>query len=106
KSGKKGSEEIITYTVQRGSRHQLSRIEFKGNRYFSTDLLKSRLTISTVSLFTRPRFSRRLMDADALSMKNLYMSNGFLSAKVEGQVDEGSGKKGADLIVRFNIEEG
>jgi outer membrane protein insertion porin family len=106
KSGNKGSEEIITYTVQRGSRHQLSRIEFKGNRYFSTDLLKSRLTISTVSLFTRPRFSRRLMDADALSMKNLYMSNGFLSAKVEGQVEETKGKKGGDLIVRFNIEEG
>ncbi|HET6931094.1 MAG TPA: POTRA domain-containing protein [Candidatus Acidoferrum sp.] len=106
KTQKKGSEEIITYTVQRGSRHQLSRIEFNGNRYFSTDLLKSRLSISTVSLFTRPRFSRRLMDADALSMKNLYISNGFLSARVEGQVEETKGKKGGDLIVRFNIEEG
>lgn len=106
KSGKKTSEEIITYTVQRGARHQLSRIEFNGNRYFSTDLLKSRLTISTVSLFTRPHFSRRLMDADALSMKNLYISNGFLSARVDGQVEEGQGKKGGDLIVHFNIEEG
>jgi outer membrane protein insertion porin family len=106
KSGKKGSEEVITYTVQRGSRHQLSRIELNGNRYFSTDLLKSRLTISTVSLFTRPRFSRRLMDADALSMKNLYISNGFLSAKVDGQVEETNGKKGGDLNVHFNIEEG
>ena len=106
KSGKKGTEEVITYTVQKGSRHQLSRIEFKGNRYFSTDLLKSRLTISTVSLFTRPRFSRRLMEADALSMKNLYISNGFLSAKVDGQVEEATGKKGGDLNVHFNIEEG
>ncbi|HEV8074881.1 MAG TPA: POTRA domain-containing protein [Candidatus Acidoferrum sp.] len=106
KSGRKGSEEVITYTVQRGSRHQLSRIEFKGNRYFSTDLLKSRLTISTVSLFTRQRFSRRLMDADALSMKNLYISNGFLSARVDGQVEETNGKKGGELIVHFNIEEG
>jgi len=106
KSGKKGSEEIITYTVQRGSRHQLSRIEFNGNHYFSTDLLKSRLTISTVSLFTKPRFSRRLMEADALSMKNLYISNGFLSARVEGQVEQANKKKGGDLIVHFNIEEG
>jgi len=106
KSAKKISEEVITYTVQRGSRHQLSRIEFNGNRYFSTDLLKGRLTISTVSLFTRPRFSRRLMDADALSMKNLYISNGFLSARVDGQVEETNGKKGGDLIVHFNIEEG
>src|ERR1700688_738546 len=55
KSGTKGTEEIITYTVERGTRHQLSRIEISGNHYFSTELLKSRLTISTVSLFTRPR---------------------------------------------------
>jgi len=106
KSGKKGSEEVITYTVERGSRHQLSRIEFKGNRYFSTDLLKGRLTISTVSLFTRPRFSRRLMEADALSMKNVYISNGFLSARVDAQVEEVNKKKGGDLTVHFNIEEG
>jgi outer membrane protein insertion porin family len=106
KSGRKGTEEIITYTVDRGARHQLSRIELNGNRYFSTELLKSRLTISTVSLFTRPRFSRRLMDADALSMKNLYISNGFLSAEVDGQVQETDGKKGGDLIVHFKIEEG
>jgi len=106
KSGKKGTEEIITYTVERGARHQLSRIEINGNRYFNTELLKSRLTISTVSLFTRPHFSRRLMDADALSMKNLYISNGFLSARVEGQPGETGGKKGGDLIVHFNIEEG
>src|SRR6202035_1507970 len=106
KSRKKGSEEVRTHTVQRGSRHQLSRIEFSGNRYFSTDLLKSRLVISTVSLFTRPRFSRRLMDADALSMKNLYISNGFLSARVDGQVEEVNKGKSGDLIVHFNIEEG
>jgi outer membrane protein assembly factor BamA len=106
KSGRKGTEEIITYTVERGARHQLSRIEISGNRYFSTELLKSRLTISTVSLFTRPRFSRRLMEADALSMKNLYISNGFLSARVEGQAAETGGKKSGDLIVHFNIEEG
>lgn len=106
KSGWKGSDEIITYTVERGSRHQLSRIEFAGNRYFSTELLKSRLGISTVSLFTRPHFSRRLLEADAISMKNLYVSNGFLSATVDGQVEETNKGKNGDLIVHFNITEG
>jgi len=106
KTGWKDAEQVITYTVERGTRHELSRIEFKGNRYFSTDLLKSRLTISTSSLFTRPRFSRRLLETDAQSMKNLYISNGFLSAKVEGQVEElNQGKKGG-LIAHFFIEEG
>ena len=106
KTGWKGSEEVITYTVQRGMRHQLTQIEIHGNRYFSTGLLKSRLTITPTTLFTRPRFSRRLMEADALSMKNLYISNGFLSVKVEATADETSKGKTGGLIARFNIEEG
>ncbi len=106
KAGWKGSEEVISYTVQRGIRHQLTQIVFNGNRYFGTDLLKSRLTISPTSLFTRPRFSRRLMDVDAQSMKNLYISNGFLSAKVDAQVDEVTKGKNGGLLVKFNIEEG
>ncbi len=106
KSGWKSSEETITYSVERGTKHELKRIEFSGNRYFSTSLLRSRLTISTVSLFTRAHFSRRLMEADAISMKNLYVSNGFLSAKVDGQVEEVNKGKTGDLIAHFNIEEG
>ena len=106
RTGWKGSDEVITYAVQRGMRHQLTRIEIHGNRYFNTDLLKGRLTITPTTLFTRPHFSRRLMEADALSMKNLYISNGFLSAKVEAVTDEtGKGKAGG-LIVNFNIDEG
>lgn len=106
KSGWKGSEELITYTVERGSRHQLTHIRFSGNHYFGTDLLRSRLTISTTSLFTRPRFSRRLMESDALSMKNLYISNGFLSAAVDAQVTEEQKGKNGGLSVQFNITEG
>jgi outer membrane protein insertion porin family len=106
KTGWKLMEEVITYTVERGTRHELSRIEIKGNHYFSTELLKSRLAITTTTWFTRPHFSRRLLEADALSMKNLYISNGFLSARVETHVDElTQGKKGG-LAARFLIEEG
>jgi len=102
----KGAEETITYKVERGDRHKLLRIEFNGNHYFSAELLRSRLNISPSSLFVRPRFSRRLMEADVDSMKNLYGANGFLLAKVAGQVlDNVEGKTG-DLVIRFNIEEG
>src|SRR5208283_977061 len=86
KSDWKGSEEVITYKVNRGDRHNLLRIEFEGNRYFSTSLLRGRLSIAPSSLAVRPRFSRRLLDADALSMKSLYAANGFLSASVEGKI--------------------
>ena len=106
KSGWKGSEEVITYTVNRGDRHKLLRIEFAGNRYFSTSLLRSRLTIAPSSFEIRARFSRRLLDSDVLSMKSLYAANGFLSANVEGKIQDDFAGKSGDLVIRFVIQEG
>ena len=102
----KGSEEVITYTVNRGDRHKLLRIEFEGNRYFSTSLLRSRLNIAPSSFEIRARFSRRLLDSDVLSMKSLYAANGFLSANVEGRIQDDFGGKRGDLVIRFVIQEG
>jgi len=106
KSGHKGSEEVITYRVERGDRHALLRIEITGNRYFNTELLRSRLTIYPKGFGTRGRFSRRLMESDRESIQNLYLANGFLEAKVDAQaLDNYKGKEG-DLVIRFVIQEG
>ncbi len=105
-TGWKGSQQTITYKVDRGSRHKLLRILFEGNHYFSSSLLRSRLNITTSSWAVRPKFSRRLMENDAQSMRGMYVANGFLSAKVEGKIlDDVAGKTG-DLIIKFVIEEG
>ena len=101
-----GVQETITFRVDRGVRHRLLRIDFSGNHYFSSDLLRGRLTISPSSLFVRPRFSRRLLDSDVLSMKSLYAANGFLSAKVEGKILDNYGGRNGDLVIQFEIEEG
>jgi outer membrane protein insertion porin family len=106
KSGRKGSEEVITYRVERGDRHTLLRIEITGNHYFNTDLLRGRLTIYPKGFGTRGRFSRRLMESDRESIQNLYLANGFLEAKVDAQaLDNYKGKEG-DLVIRFVIQEG
>lgn len=97
--------ETIVYTVNRGTRYKSLHIEITGNHYFSKELLLSRLTIIPSSTFVKPRFSRRLLDADALSMKNLYAANGFLSATVSGTTPAENKEKG-DLLVRFSIDEG
>ena len=105
-SGHKGTEEVITYRVERGDKHTLLGIEITGNHYFNTDLLRGRLSIYPKSFATRGRFSRRLLDADRDSMRNLYLANGFLEAKVDGQaLDNYNGKEGA-LLIRFAIQEG
>jgi len=106
KTGRKASEELITYRVERGDRHTLLGIEFTGNHYFNTELLRSRLNIYPKGFQTRGRFSRRLMEADRDSIKNLYLANGFLEATVEAQaLDNYKGKEG-DLVIRFVIQEG
>jgi outer membrane protein insertion porin family len=101
-----GSEEVITYHIERGERHELAGIEITGNHYFSTELLRSRLQVYGAAFGSRGRFSRRLIEADAESMHGLYDANGFLNAKVDGQIlDNYKGKKG-DIYVRFAIQEG
>jgi outer membrane protein assembly factor BamA len=102
----KGTEEVITYHIERGDRHKLVGIEITGNHYFGTELLRSRLQIYGAAFQSRGRFSRRLIDSDAESMHGLYDANGFLDAKVAGQVLDNYKGKGGDVFVRFAIEEG
>src|SRR5579863_8883039 len=102
----KGTEEIITYKVERGDRHELAGVEIAGNHYFNTDLLRSRLQIYGKGFATRGRFSRRLVESDRDSLLSLYQSNGFLDAKVEAQtLDNYKGVEG-QLFVRYVIQEG
>jgi outer membrane protein insertion porin family len=100
------TEEIITYTVERGARHKLIGIETTGNKYFDTELLRSRLQIFGGAFGSAGRFSRRLVDSDALSMRNLYQANGFLDAQVEQQTQDNYKGKEGDLFIRFVIQEG
>ncbi len=106
KEGLKGTEEVITYKIERGDRHKLVGIEITGNRYFNTELLRSRLQIFGNAFATRGRFSRRLVESDRDSLRNLYLANGFLEAEIDPQIlDNYHGKEG-DLLIRFAIKEG
>lgn len=98
--------ETITYLMKRGNRYKGLRVEITGNHYFGTDLLLSRLSITPSSMFVKPRFSQRLLDADVLSMKMLYAANGFLSATVTGTTPAQDKEKSTELLVRFEINEG
>jgi outer membrane protein insertion porin family len=100
------TEETITYTVERGARHKLIGIEITGNRYFDTELLRSRLQIFGGAFGSAGRFSRRMVDSDAQSMRSLYQANGFLDAKVEQQIEDNYKGKEGDLFIRFVVQEG
>jgi outer membrane protein insertion porin family len=106
KGAQQGTEEVINYKIERGDRHKLVGIEIAGNRYFNTEVLRSRLQLTAKAFGTRGRFSRRIVDADRESLLNLYLANGFQQAKVDAQLlDNYQGREG-NLLVRFAIEEG
>jgi outer membrane protein insertion porin family len=105
-SAAKGMEEIITYKVERGDRHKLIGIQITGNKYFDSEILRSRLQIFGGAFGSTGRFSRRLVESDAQSMHSLYLANGFLDAKVEQQTQDNYKGKDGDLFIRFVIQEG
>jgi outer membrane protein insertion porin family len=105
-TGWQGSEETITYHIERGDRRKLVAIEIAGNHYFATDLLKGRLQISARSFGLRSRFSQRLLDSDVQSMRYLYLANGFLDATVKADVQDNYKSRQGDRIVRFTVIEG
>ena len=106
REGGNGTEEVITYTVERGDLHKLVGIEVTGNQYFNTGLLRSRLQIFGQAFGTHGRFSRRLVESDRDSLHNLYLANGFLEAAVDAQILDNYKKKEGDLLIRFVIQEG
>jgi len=103
---KQETQETIAYTVERGDKHKLVGIEITGNKYFDKELLLSRLQVFGGAFGSHGRFSRRLVDSDAQSMRGLYQANGFLDAKVEALVEDNYKDKEGDLYIRFNVQEG
>jgi len=94
-----------TYTVERGDRHKLIGIEFAGNKYFDTELLRSRITCIRRHWVARkiqqaadrggPRF-----DGGTVPIERI------LDVNVDAQIlDNYLGKEG-DLFVRFVVNEG
>jgi outer membrane protein insertion porin family len=104
--GGNGTEEVITYTIERGDLHKLVGIEITGNQYFNNALLRGRLQIFGQAFGTHGRFSRRLVESDRDSLHNLYLANGFLEAAVDAQVLDNYKQKEGALLIRFVIQEG
>jgi len=101
-----GQRESIVYEVQRGPRRRLVEVEFEGNHYFSTALLRERLSIQPARLLSPGRFSPRLLEQDTEAIRLLYQANGFASVQVVPEVVENFRGHPRDLLVRFRIVEG
>lgn len=97
---------VITYTVEQGEQQRLVGIEFAGNKYFSTSLLRDRLALQPASFASRGRFSRKLLTSDTASIQQMYVASGFREAQVQWETAEDYQGKRGNLLVRLRIAEG
>jgi outer membrane protein insertion porin family len=99
-------EQVITYTVNRGPHQRLVGLRFEGNKYFDKELLRERLSIQPAAYASPGHFSQRLLDSDAVSIRDLYLANGFMQVAVTTQIERDYHGKDNDLFVHFRVEEG
>jgi outer membrane protein insertion porin family len=97
---------VVTFQVNRGDHHRLVNVEFTGNKYFGSELLRGRLKIQPAAYASPGRYSSELLQNDVDSIHTLYGANGFQECAVESQLtDDYKGRRG-DLSVKFSIQEG
>ncbi len=101
-------EQTIEYTIDRGVRHRLARVEIEGHRYFDLATIRERIytTAATHLRFRHGRFSREMLDRDREAIVTLYRTNGFPDVKVAAELVENYQGKRDHLAVYFRITEG
>ena len=97
----------IVYDVDPGGRHKLIKLEVKGNKYFLTDTLVTRMQVQAAGrLSSHGRFSPSLLQSDIKGLQELYRANGFQKVNITGKAEDDY--QGADnqLAVFVTVEEG
>jgi outer membrane protein assembly factor BamA len=94
------------YTVELGNRHVVDTVTVTGNKYFSTELIKQRLSVRPNAFLDRyGAFSQQLVAQDIARIKGLYLSNGFSAVKVTTKfTDSDTGALKPSKISHFKIE--
>jgi outer membrane protein insertion porin family len=102
-----GATRFLDYTVDKGDRHKLVKLELQGNHFFGNSTLRERMLITAASFSVRRgRFSAEYAARDVATIRDLYRSNGFRDVQVTSQViDDYQGREG-DMAVAIHVTEG
>ncbi|ADO45546.1 outer membrane protein assembly complex, YaeT protein [Hydrogenobacter thermophilus TK-6] len=101
---KKGASKIV-YHIFEGSPEYVSSIHFKGNKTFRAGKLLDHMETKPPSLLAlrlRPPFSEDVLKDDMTRLRDFYVSEGFLDAKVSYKIE----KKDAKYSIEIDIDEG
>jgi outer membrane protein insertion porin family len=101
-------EEYIDYTVDRGERHKVVKLEITGNHYFDRQTIRERISVvpATPIRYRYGRYSRNALERDVESIRALYRANGFRDVVVTSQEIDNYQGKAAQVAILVEIKEG
>jgi len=97
----------VTYVIDPGPLHKLVAIQFKGNEYFTSDVMLARMQVQRAGrLLSYGRYSQSLLASDQRGLEELYRANGFAQVKITPKVIDNYENVQNQLAVQMFIDEG
>ncbi len=94
----------LVYKVERGSRHRVETVDFRGNQHFGKDVLSRQVAVKAhrLVLLSRGKFSDKLLHQSVTDITAFYKNQGYEDVKVDTDVVDREPK----VYVTFQIAEG
>jgi outer membrane protein insertion porin family len=98
----------VVFNITEREKISISRIEFQGNERFTSNTLRSRLSLKAKSLINDGAFQEAKLLADRETITRYYNDRGYIDAFVRDvtRTYETGERGGTNLILTFMIEEG
>jgi len=97
----------VVYAVNPGDRHKLAGIRISGNRFFSDELIRSRMQDQAAGrLFSHGRYSEVLLEEDVRDIESLYRASGYRQAQVTSNLVTKYQGDPSQLAIQIVVKEG
>lgn len=102
-----GKSVQIVYSINPGDRHKLAAIRISGNKFFSDELIRSRMQEQSAGrVFSHGRYSEELLKEDVGLIQSIYQSSGFRQAAVSSTLLSNYQGDPSKLAIQITVNEG
>ena len=96
------NEILVSYTVDRGKKHKVEHVGFRGNHDISEKELLAQVVIKKSHIWTHGSLSQKLLKQSTQNIEALYRDRGYEEVKVKSQAIDHEPK----IDIDFDIQEG
>jgi outer membrane protein insertion porin family len=99
---RQSGKDTVVYQITKEQKHKVTSVKLTGNRQIASSELTPHIAIEQSHLFSKGKFSEKLVRDSVKHLQAVYQSEGFSDAKVTSSVQ----KSGGDYSVAFTVNEG